>query len=142
MLELPPEAPEAPAPRLRVAIYAAGGVMPRALVGRGEADLSPVLATGGGRVSVDLFGKSGRSAGRAFLNIEIPPSEAAAPIASAAGAVLGEGAKAPHGLAAASDAGPSALPTLGVGGPATPLVGAVAPGGLEDPCSPAYGLLH
>ncbi len=142
MLELP-EVPDAPAPRLRVAIYAAGGVAPRALVGRGEADLSPVLAAGGSRVSVDLFGKSGRSAGRAFLNVEIPPSEAAAPVASAAGTVLGEGVvKAPRGLAAASDAGPGALPTLGVGGPATPLVGAVAPGGLEDPRSPAYGLLH
>ena len=61
--------------------------------------------------------------------------------ASAAGTVLGELARGPKGLAAEGTAAPLIVPTTEVS-PATPLVGAVAPGNIDDPSGPAYGILQ
>jgi hypothetical protein len=61
--------------------------------------------------------------------------------ASAAGTVLGEVHRGPKGLAAEGVAGPAIVPTTDVG-PGTPLVGAIAPGNVDDPSNPAYGILR
>lgn len=54
--------------------------------------------------------------------------------------MLGEVARGPKGLAAEGTAAPMVVPTTEVS-PTTPLVGAVVPGNIDDPSSPAYGIL-
>lgn len=59
--------------------------------------------------------------------------------ASASGTVLGQVFKGPQGDSALGDKEVKEVPTVHV--PHTPLVGAVAPGNIDDPSSPAYGIL-
>ena len=54
---------------------------------------------------------------------------------------MGEVARAATGLAAEGAAKPSIVPTTDVGA-GTALVGAIAPGNIDDPSSPAYGILR
>ncbi|KAL4536803.1 hypothetical protein Ndes2437B_g06207 [Nannochloris sp. 'desiccata'] len=88
-----------------------------------------------------LHDTSANPAGVAFIGAEIIMPENQQEIPSAAGTVLGEISRAPKGLAAEGAAGPAIVPTTDVG-PGTPLVGAIAPGNVEDPSSPAYGILR
>lgn len=59
--------------------------------------------------------------------------------ASASGTVLGQVFKGPQGNVASGDKEVQQVPTLEV--PHTPLAGAVTPGNIDDPSSPAYGIL-
>ena len=80
-------------------------------------------------------------AGVAYIHLRIEQPAGRGEVASAAGTVLGEVHVAPEGHAVAGKAGPDIVPTVAAG-PATPAVGATAPGGIDDPGKATYGILQ
>jgi Ca2+-dependent lipid-binding protein len=111
-------------------------------IGRGSAPLAQLFGTGKEEARIPLHDSSGSPAGVAFIGVEMVQPEEHQEIPSSVGTVLGEVSRGPKGLAAEGAAGPTIVPTVDVTKPGTPLAGAVVPGNVDDPSSPAYGILR
>jgi hypothetical protein len=142
-LELPPPSPEEldRPPVLHVAAKNASRLLPDRVIGSGSLPLDRLLVGGEEEARVPLRDAANHPAGVAYVGVRLAAGEGEGEVPSAAGGVLGELHRGPAGAAAEGKAGPDAVPTVGAG-PATPLVGAAAPGALEDPSQPAYGILQ
>lgn len=115
-------------------------LLPDRTIGTGSVPLAQLLVSGSEEARVPLHDAAGNPAGVVHVGLRLPQPESQQPIPSAAGTVLGEVARGPEG-AAEGTTGPEIFPTAEAG-PATTIVGAAAPGAIDDPSKPSYGILQ
>jgi hypothetical protein len=144
-ITLPGAVPGEAPPKLRIVAKnkTMAPLVPDTVIGRGSVDLTRVFGAGKEDVKVLLHDNEGNDAGAVFVAVEVPPAAGEEAVPSAAGTVLGEVARTgpKPGTMAAAGGEPLLSGAAAEVSPDTPLVGAVAPGGVEDPSNPAYGIL-